>query len=254
MLKKLIPIILFISLTATFSNAQILNIEKFRLSSDTFNVFLGNIDFGYSVKKQVNKIQNFRFGTKTAYLSKKHSYILISKLNVETINKADIVNAGYIHYRMNFWRKKPLSLEQFNQVQYDAGRNLDERWVFGTSGRFQLTKKDKSNFSVNTGLMYENEHWNNDTITLQNESIKWTTHFTVKQKLHKNIYLYSITFYQAKLNSTLQPRLITDTSIKFKISTKLSFQSSYIATLDSAPIVDIARYTYTIENKFVYKF
>ncbi len=254
MFKKLILLFLFIVTSYSFSNAQILNIEKFRLTSDTFNVFVGNLDFGYSAKKQANKIQNFRFGTKAAYLSKKHSYILISKLNIQTINSQDIVNAGYLHYRMNFWRKKHISLEQFNQVQYDAGRNRDERWVFGTSGRFQIKTKDKFSFSINTGLMYENEYWNNDTEIIQNESIKWTTHLTIKQELHKNIHLYSITFYQAKLNSIGQPRLITDTSIKFKISAKLSLQSSYIATIDSAPIVNIARYTYTIENKFVYKF
>ena len=252
MIRKIFVLLLVI--VTIESSAQVLNIEKYRLTSDTFNLFLGNVDFSYALIKQSNRIQNFGAGSKTAYLSKLHSYILIGKLNIQTVDKEEVLSAGYVHYRMNFWRKDFLSLEQFNQLQYDAGRNLKERWVFGSSARFNISDKDNFDLSANAGLMYENEYWTNETSLIQNESIKITSHFTLKAQLHKNIFLYSITFYQAKLTSPLKPRITTDTSLKFNFNNKISFQSSYIATLDTAPIVDIADYIYTIENKLVYTF
>lgn len=246
--------LVFILLSFTSLKAQILNIEKYRLSSDTFNVFVGNIELGYSAKKQVNSIQTFHTSLKAGYLSKTHSYSLIGKLNTQTIDKTEVLSEGYLHYRNIFWRKKILSFEQFNQLQYDAGRQLTERWVFGGSGRFRIAEKDKFDFAMNVGLMYENEFWTSEDEILQNESVKSTLHFTWKHQLTKSLYLYSITFYQAKLTSIFKPRLITDTSLKLNLNSKLSFQTSYIATVDSAPIVDVAQYIYSVENKLVYTF
>ena len=251
---KLILLSLIMLLTFDVAYSQILNIEKYRQSSDTFNLFVGNIGVGYTAKKQANRVQYFKASTQAGYLSKLHSYILISKLNINTVNNSAILSEGYIHYRMNFWRKDFLSFEQFNQLQYDAGKNLNERWVFGGAARFHFINNDRADLSFNVGSMYENEYWKGTEEILQNESLKATLHFTLKYKILENLYLYSITFYQSKFKTFLKPRLITDTSLKFNINSKLSLQSSYIATVDDAPIVDVAQYIYSIDNKLIYTF
>ena len=52
-MKLVLKLSFLLVLSSVFqTNAQILNIEKFRLDKDTFNVWMCNVTFGFNAKKQ----------------------------------------------------------------------------------------------------------------------------------------------------------------------------------------------------------
>jgi hypothetical protein len=236
-------------------NAQILNIESFRLEKDTAKVFLGNVGFGIAAKKQTVSVTSYNSNVNSVYLSKLHSYMVLSTLSLIKIANQNVLSEGYAHYRMNFFRKKILSPEQFNQIQYDKGRGMDNRFLSGLCIRYRILYNNTWSISANTGFMYEVENWSNTTEHKKTALLKSTTNLTIKARITPTLSWYMITYYQARCDENfIKPRLITDTSLQFKIANKLNFNTQYVATYDSNPIIDIPSLTYSIKSSILYNF
>lgn len=237
------------------ANAQILNIESFRLEKDTAKVFLGNVGFGFSTKKQTVSVSRYNSNVNSVYLSKNHSYMVLSTLSLVKIANQNVLSEGYAHFRMNFFRKKIISTEQFNQIQYDKGRGMDSRLLTGLCLRYRIFYNPRWSISANAGLMYEIEQWSNAYQQQQSRLIKSSTNLTIKAKITPTLSLYMITYYQARPDQYFfRPRLITDTSLQFKISTKFSFNTQYVATYDDRPIIDIPHLIYAVNSSILYNF
>ncbi|MCP4521337.1 MAG: DUF481 domain-containing protein [Cytophagales bacterium] len=236
-------------LLAIQANAQILNIEKFRLEKDTANAWFGNAGLSISAKKQYSEVKKFSGSLNAVFLSKNNGYMLLNKYSLLQVNDNDVISEGYSHLRLNFWRRKKVSLEQFNQYQYDIGRKLNSRVLFGVTARFRLLHKEKISLSANTGFMYEDENWKtSDSTYFDNNSIKSTTNITLKTKLHKKIAFYFISYYQAKPESFFKPRLTVDSSLQFIFTKNFSFTTSFVSTYDADYIVPIAEFIYTLNS------
>jgi putative salt-induced outer membrane protein YdiY len=236
-------------------NAQILNIESFRLEKDTAKVFLGNVGFGFSAKKQTVSVSRYNSNVNSVYLSQQHSYMLLSTLSLVKIDNQNVLSEGYAHYRMNFFRKKIFSTEQFNQIQYDKGRGMDSRLLTGLCLRYRILNTPRWSISANTGLMYEIENWSNAHQQQQSHLVKSSSNLTIKAKITPTLSLYMITYYQARPDQYFfRPRLITDTSLQLKISTKFSFNTQYVATYDDRPIIDIPHLIYAVNSSILYNF
>ena len=152
-------VILFLLFVNTIVYGQMLNIETFRLEKDTSKIFVGSIGFGYMNKKQINSMTQYSTTDNCSYLSKLHSYMVMSNLTIVKNGSQNLVNQGYIHLRMNYFRKKLFSIEQFSQIQYDKGRGLNSRYLTGVSMRYRIHSNDKWYASINNGIMYEDENW-----------------------------------------------------------------------------------------------
>jgi len=249
----------FLSVTLQFlflcSYSQILNIESYRLEKDTSNVFLGNIGAGFNTKKQaISTINRYNSNINAAYLSQNNAYLLLSTLALVQVANQQVQNEGYIHFRINFLRKKKYSPELFSQLQYDRGRGLEKRELVGLTCRARIFYNKNWSISGNSGLMLENENWNFNAEIKNTEFIKSTSNITIKSKLTPTINWYLITYYQARLQYFLQPRLTLDTYFQFKISSKFNFNMQYVATYDEKPVISIPNLIYSLNSIIQYNF
>jgi len=242
-------------LLSSISQAQILNIESFRIEKDTAKVFLGNVGFGYSAKKQTVSVSRYNTNINSAYLSQLHSYMLLSNLALIKVSNQNVLSEGYAHFRINFLRKRILSPEQFSQIQYDKGRGMDSRFLTGLCMRWRIFYNETWSISANTGFMYEKEKWSTSTESATTSLIKSTTNITIKARLTPSLSWFMITYYQARPDANfIKPRLITDTSLQFKINKRFAFNTQYVATYDDNPIIDIPNLIYSVNSSILYNF
>ncbi|HVD98701.1 MAG TPA: hypothetical protein VNB90_10905 [Cytophagaceae bacterium] len=246
--------------------AQIANIEKYRLDKDTSNAWLGNTGLGLASKKQQNTVNEFSAYLNVVYLSGKHSYMTINYTDLQQVNKFNFISEGYTHWRANFFRKQFVSYEPFFQLQYDKGRGLDSRNLYGLSFRFNLLHRNKDrkklDITVSTGLMYEEEYWQgkvlrfgeaNDSTRAHTQFIKSTSNFFLRAALHENITLYTSIYYQARFEKFTHPRIVSDIQCVFKITKKLSFSTTFGSTYDALPIVAGNVFTYKLSGNFMFQ-
>lgn len=245
-----------------YCKAQILNIEQFRPDKDTANLWLGNIAFGFSSKKQLNTVVTLSSDANVVYLSEDNSYMCINHINLVTASGSKLVSEGYSHLRFNFNRKHFISYEPFLQLQYDLGRGLDVRKLGGFTFRSDLRSVEKFVLAFNTGIMYENEIWRGEVLRFETDTsktraqtkfLKSTSNMSVKIGIGKNITLFSIAYYQARFNKFFQPRLITDVQLKFSFNRFIAFAIGFSSTFDALPIVDKNNFVFTFSNSLVIK-
>jgi hypothetical protein len=260
---SLIHIIVVILFFNTIGFSQILNIERFRPSKDTANVWMGNVGLGFSNKKQLNNVLYLNADANVVYMSAMHSYMSINNLSLIRAAESQLISDAYSHFRFNFMRKKFISYEPFLQWQYDLGRGLEKRELYGFTFRAKLTSGQKIELSANTGAMYEHEKWKGQVLRLATDSsythaearfLKSTSNISLKSKLGTGITLFVLTYYQARFNRFLQPRVISDFKINFRINTYFSFSTQLTGIADANPIIKNNRLVYEFNNRLVITF
>ncbi len=248
----ILSLICFCSFTG---KAQILNTERFRLDADSAKIWMGVAEFGFSAKKQQTDVFTLSSKANTAYLSKKHSYMFLGFLNLVKVANTNVISEGYGHIRFNFFRKKLFSLEQFNQWQFDQGRGMNSRGLIGSNVRFRVKSTDKWEFALNSGLMYEDEIWeNSEGNFISNVNLKSSSSATVRFKINEIMSFLMISYYQARFDRFFTPRFITDASFQLSLTSKFALRAQYTATYDADPIINISKLIYSINNTLVYKF
>ncbi len=255
-----------LALVPFLATAQIANIEKFRLDKDTANLWLGNAGLGFSSKKQKNTVNEYNVYFNLVYLSKNHSYMTLNYSDLQQVDKFRYISEGYTHWRINFLRKKRISYEPFVQFQYDKGRGLLKRNLYGFSFRLSLLKfkkeKDKLDIGISTGAMYEDEVWtgkvlrfgiDGDTIRAATQFVKSTSNLFVRASLHEKITLFTSVYYQARFEKFTKPRVVSDIQLVFKVTKVLSMSTGFVSTYDSYPIVEGNIFTYKLSGSFLFK-
>ncbi|MCR6638610.1 MAG: DUF481 domain-containing protein [Sporocytophaga sp.] len=259
-----VSIITFIFLMKVpFSEAQILNIERFRIEKDTSNFWTGNVGLGFSTKKQQNQVTSLNFNSNLVYLSEKHGYLNINYGKLIKTTQEKVISEGYTHWRVNLFRAQRLSYEPFLQVQYDLGRGLQIRELYGASLRFRVKSTPKYSFSINSGGMYEHEIWRGEVLRFESGgdstkaetySFKNTTNLSFRGDISKNVNVFMVTYYQARFTRFFKPRVISDFQVMININKYFSLNNQFVATYDALPLITGNKFVYTYNMSIVIKF
>lgn len=254
-------IILFFLLVSLPISAQIVNIEKFRTDLDTSKQWLGNAGLGLAIKKQQISIYTFNSNLNLVYLSQKHAYTTISYFKLIRQGQDNLLSEGYAHGRINFFRRKKLSYETFVQYQYDQGRGLIFRALYGASLRLTLLARKKAFLALNSGAMYEKENWQGKILRFETDSghaesifIKSTTNLTARVNLSESISLFMVGYYQARPDYFFLPRLITEVQFQFKLNKYLAFNTRFASTYDALPVIEGNAFLYELTNSLLINF
>ena len=244
------------------AEAQILNVERFRLDKDTSNVWLGNAGLGFSLKKQKNNVYTFNGNLNLVYLSKHHSYMSLNNFKIIRQDENNLISEGYAHGRITFLRKNRISYEPFAQIQYDQGRGLSWRELYGYTFRLSLRSRHRNTLSFNTGAMYEYEKWEGTVLRYSSDStgrlavtkfIKSTSNLSYKTHFSDNVNFFAVVYYQARFEKFLSPRVITDLQLQLKINKHFSFNTQFVSTFDDLPIIAGNEFVYSLNNTLVIK-
>lgn len=266
-LKHLLSTCLFVLYSICSLQAQILNVEKVRLSSDSANYFLGSAGVAFNANNRsinddgetvsfVGLTANADFG----YISELHSFLLVSQFNYTATSDDPINSTGYGHFRINFLRNRQLSYETFAQVQYDQGRGMENRWLTGGGLRFRLNKTEKNSVYIGVGAMYEQEIWNYpgpSEILLTTRIWKSSNYISGRFQLNDHINLNLITYYQTGYDfdaDYFRHRISGDLNLLINVTSKLSLTTTVFGMYENRPIVPISKVVYSVTNGIIVSF
>ena len=254
------------------SCAQILNIERARISRDTSNYFTGKAGLNFSMfnrnagKNNPNNYLQLTFNGDLAYISGKHSYLLLNYYNYLLVNydsreqRNTVASTGYSHLRANFLRARKLSYELFAQAQADKARGLEFRSLLGGGVRLALLRGQDVTLYFGTGLMHEHEEWENpeqDQRLVVSDLLKATNYFSAKAKLSEHVSTDGIVYYQVGYDDKIDDfrnRVSGDVSLNFKVNSKFSFRTNFNCVFEDEPIVPVTRFVYAISNGITFNF
>lgn len=252
-LRNIMPALAFL-LLYTAVDAQILNIEKARLSSDTSSNLIGNFSASFSLQRRNTQVISGQTNLNMNYSSDKHTYICIGNLHLINTEDANLVSDGYLHFRADFMKKRDLSYEGFVQSQYDLIRGMDYRHLVGSNLRLEIHNSDKSELTTGLGLMREWEAWTYEENTVTTELWKVNYYLALQMQLHANMSLNLGGYYQAVPSALGEPRIIGDANINFKVTKKFAITSKYSLIYDAAPVIPINKLVYTWLSGVAYRF
>lgn len=258
---------LFFSITIIpTSHAQILNIERARVDRDSVNYLTGKAGLSFSMFNQnagrnnPNNFLQFTFNGDLAYISARHSYLLINYFNYLLVNydtkelRNTVASNGYSHLRANFFRKRRLSYELFAQAQTDKARGLELRVLSGGGIRVAVLRTDAINLYTGTGLMLEHEEWENpelDDVLAVSNLLKSTNYFSVKARLNEHVSTDGIIYYQTGYDHKIdgfRNRVSGNMVLNVKLNRLISLRTNFSCTYEDEPIVPVTKFVYALSN------
>ena len=161
-------------------------------------------------------------------------------------------NEGFFHLRYARELGKFTWWESFSQMQFNRLTKIDNRWLTGTGGRFQLTDYENALFFFGLLYMYEREVLK-DPREINNDH-RLSSYFSFSMVPQPTISLYSTTYIQPRIDQWSDYRLLTENTLNLGITDKLSFTVRLRLTYDSAPPIGVPTLIYDFHNGLTYQF
>lgn len=252
-MKKINLTFIIILVLSLSSNAQILNFNKGLLQSDTVK-WLGKIEFFFSAIDQEVSIANLGYDIDIIRKFDNTSLMAISKLSFATSNGDVLLSDGYAHVRGVINRRKKLSEEIFGQIQYNAIRGLEDRFLIGGGLRYSIIDKGKYGILAGIGLIHEWENWVYDEVKSSTSILKSSNYISFYGDVNKQFSFNVISYYQASFQSLFVPRISLEVNLNLNITKRLSFTTGFTLYYDKKPVIPIDNFVFKLENGLGFRF
>ncbi len=238
------------------SPAQIVNIESQRRIFDTDTTeWFGSVDLGFNFTENGGRIFTVTGNAHLEYLHRKSLWISLTNYQVVNANGEAFVNDGFQHLRYNRPFSKRITAEVFGQVQYNEKLNIRVRGLAGIGPRFQVLSLDKGLFFIGTQYMYQYEEIANTSIIHRDHRL--SCYLSVNYQFSPAFKVVNTSYYQPLLTDLSITRVSSQTSLLFRISSYLSFRSTFSISLDnrlSEDAQDVPLATYSFRNGLKWTF
>jgi hypothetical protein len=258
--------LLFIIHVTFLSSAQILKVDKGSLLLDSARILIGNVGLNFDIhnrsatsEKEITFV-GLKGTSDIVYLSEKHAYISINTIQYFKSTGGPLTSNGYSHFRVNFLRMRKLSYETYTQVQYDDGRSMPFRFLYGGGIRLRLKESKKISAHAGIGIMNELEHWKNistDNSINQKQILKTSDYIGATLQLTDYASIMLTLFYQGGLDNkddVFRNRVSSDFQLKIKMTNKISFLASCTFQYEDKPIIPIRKLVYSVHNGLMWNF
>jgi len=248
--KKLLILLFFMS--SFFSFGQIINIENLRRVTDTTGLS-GFARLDLRLQKNTNQIFSISNRIRLQYKTPKSLWLFIHNLDFSEANSEQLVSSNTQHLRFNHKLKPKIKWEAFLQSQRDKIAAIKFRGLAGTGLRFKLTSLEKYKFYLGSLIMFEHEKSVNEVENIHND---WrsSSYFSFSLYPKENITIVSTSYYQPRLDNFIDYRILSETSLSFKIIKNLKFTTSFTYMYDKFPVTGIVQEQYLLSNGLVYFF
>lgn len=229
--------------------AQIMNVEKLRLESDSG--WAGQAKGAYNISKSNKKIKQLQTNVHIQYKKDIHTFLMLSDLSFIKAGNENYENNGSQHFRytrnVNNW----MSLEGFTQVQYNRVLKVKFRNLWGGGVRFEAFDKDNFKWYMGNIVMFEHEqHENNNT----ENSFRLNYYFNVEWKIEEAISLNSVAYIQPKMFNIPDLRFLWKTSVNFRVLENLKIGIQHNRRHDTNPPEGVPKLIYSLRNTLSYSF
>ncbi len=248
-MKTLIFWMFFIFLSIKIQS-QILNIENYRIKTDTIG-WSGKIGFDLSLTKNTKSLTNIGSNIHIQYKTKKNLYLILSKYNLLVSDNQDLINKAVIHLRHNYKINSKLRSELFFQAQKNSISKIELRTLIGTGVRFKLSKEEKQKYYLGLSMMYEHEKIK-DNLEPISDIIRMSSYFSFSIYTDKNLTWIGTTYFQPAIADFNDFRVATQTSIAYSFSERLSFKTKFSLNYDAIPVAGIPKTDYNLSSGIIY--
>ena len=164
----------------------------------------------------------------------------------------DSSNEGFQHIRFNSAINKWLTYELFGQIQFNELAFIKTRTLVGTGFRAAIMRKKEQKIYVGISYMYEyEEEKNSDIIHHDNRG---SSYLSFNLAPSSSISISGTTYYQPLFANFKDYRLASVTTLRFTVSEKLSFRTSFKYNFDSRVPEGAPRRIYSLSNGLSYRF
>lgn len=249
MLKCLLHKWLIVStflLLGSIVQAQIVNVEAKRGALNEQEGWHGNLNFNLSFQRNTDDILTYGNKSTIQWQKKKHRLLLLTDLSRVQAAGSDFVNQGFWHGRYNYHldEKKRVSMEVFQQMQFNSVQLIQFRYLTGAGLGFNVVEKDSLKFRVGTLPMYEYEELTTNVIE---RNFRQSTYILLFFKL-KTLEFQTINYCQPKINDFSDYRLSSSSSVEFTLRKWLKYNVSFDLLYDSKVPATIPDLVFTLRN------
>lgn len=252
--KPLLPVLLLAIclLGHQFASAQLVNIEKARMQSDTTG-WMGTAGASVSLVKNVNKVVVADANAHLQYKSKRSLYLILGNYGFLKGAGNTLIDNSFIHLRYNYKVTKVLRWEAFTQLQRNTITYISSRFLLGTGPRFKVVSNKVLRVYAASLMMYEYEK---ETIQpkASHRDVRSSSYVSFSLTPNEYLELVSTTFFQPRINDWNDFRILNQTSLKAKAAKHLSIAINWNYLNDSKPVAGIPSVNYTFSTGVEYEF
>lgn len=246
-------ILLFICCAFSFiAKAQIVNIERARMQSDTTG-WMGNAGASLALTKNVQQVFTTDVDAHLQYKSKKSLYLLLGSYGFLKGAGTKLIDNTFFHLRYNYKINRTLRWEAFTQLQQNIITAIKSRFLIGMGPRFKLLSTKIIKLYAASLLMYEQEKENTAPNIVHND-IRSSSYVSFTITPNKQLEIISTSFFQPLLNNWNDYRILNQASVRVKAGKKLGIRINWNYLNDSYPVNGIPSVNYTLSTGIDYDF
>jgi hypothetical protein len=225
--------------------AQVINIESYRIRTDTAG-WAGSGDVSVYLAKYNDAVVSFLTNLQLQYKQGKSLFLFLTDVQSVQADEERFVSSGFQHVRYNYKIKDKFTWEAFLQAQYNAPLSIDWRFLAGTGPRFKLYGTDKFRLYIATLYMYELEQ--NTGVENPVNANRLSSYISFTLATNENYSLTSTTYYQPNLVDFDDYRLSTAMSFKAYFGKYGYMKLNYSLLDDKAPAAGVPETTYNLSG------
>ena len=242
---KCFAIVVSIVFTVLISNAQVVNIESKRIKTDTTGLS-GSLGANFNLNKfKETPVYTFGIRGHLQYKALRHLILLLGNSSFVRAGESDFVNNGMLHLRYNYKLHPRISLEYYNQVQYNPVTKMQLRVLAGTGPRFKLTNSEEYRVYIGTSYMYEYEQVQDQNF--DNRQHRSSSYLTFSL-FPRNLSIINTTYFQIRFDQPSDHRIVSQNSLAIDITSAIAFTVAFDMIYDTEPNEEVPEVQYELRN------
>lgn len=235
-------------------SAQIVNIERARMQSDTTG-WMGGAGTAVTLTQNTQKIFSADVEAHLQYKTSRDKglWLILGNYGFLKAGNTKLISNGFIHLRYNYKINDWLRWEVFGQFQNNSVTQIDSRALIGTGPRFKLVKNKALRLYAATLIMYENEK-ELTTPQVKHNDIRSSSYISFTWTPQSNLELISTTFFQPLLKKLSDYRILNQATLKVKATKHFGLSLKWNYLHDRFPAGTAPRTTYTFATGVDYDF
>lgn len=245
--------LLFCFLSFQEAPGQIVNVETMRLHADSSGWY-GNLDLSATLTQNTRKLWSFGFNFNVLRINHRNMYLFLGDLKFDKAQDVSLVNKGYQHFRYNYRlvKDKLWFLELFEQIQFDAIRQIDRRFLLGAGIRNKLISTEKLFLNLGTSFMFEEEKLLGEESDL--DSPRLNLYGNIQVHFLKTAFFATIFYYQPKITKFSTYRWSSNSKLTIELSKHFAFKIEFEVNYDNGLQENVPELVYDFKNGLSYKF
>lgn len=244
----------FVLLASSFSlTAQVVDIESQRFTKEGKG-FFGSVRLDGNYTQNTQQIWQVSNNTKLLYQWKRHRILVFSDFGLVQSANNDLINRGFGHLRYNFHltKSKAITMETFQQVQYNRVQKIDVRALSGSGFRFRIFQKDSIELFTGAAAMYEYEEVQEQPIP--NRDLRLSSYVSLDYQISKSLSWNNIVYFQPLATNWSDFRLTNQSTFKVALNEYLTLNLLFSLLEDTNPPVGIPSTIISIQNGLAFTF